>query len=268
MHVKIVMPHKAKIYLSSTVLMLHKLAKLPVNTFTRTKDTVRTISKPKPSKKGRRFYEHHISELLKHMGVQSKLKNVILANVRNARTLDELSRTYNILKVLDKHKLRNKTANQFFLGGHFKIADGGALFNELSQLPGAAKRFSSHCAKTKIEEKGISAGRILPEVLFLISIKNGITYSHFQAEASPWRQVPGGGWKNWVPGLQTLQNSEHIYDSIIYFAAKQVSQWKKNTIYNRSNYGWSPYADNNPITSMSTLPEEVDELPNKLSPRP
>ncbi|WP_019216617.1 hypothetical protein [Legionella tunisiensis] len=46
-------------------------------------------------------------------------------------------------------------------------------------------------------------------------------YSHFQAEASPWRHVQSGGLSNYVPTLQTLQTMEHIYDSAIYFSAKK-----------------------------------------------
>jgi hypothetical protein len=150
------------------------------------------------------------------------------------------------------------------------IRDSGRLFDELSALEGAEGRFSSHFASTRESEQGISAGRILPEVLFISSGARegaGITpheYSHFQLEASPWRAVPDGGWRNFVPTPQTLQNMEHIYDSAVYFAAKKLSEHRHETVFNRSNYGWSPYADGNPIIRMDALPVRQVEPAERL----
>jgi hypothetical protein len=256
----------------STAKMLYKGLTSPVEAYTETKDMVRNIKKPAPSERGFKFYENSIIKLLRSMEVSSTIKNQVVEKVRNGQTIEELSRTKAMLELFNKHGLKGEAADQFFLGGHFRIQDGGTLYNELKALDGAETRFSSHFASTRIEEKGINAGRILPEVLFLTTVENGNTYSHFQVEASPWRQVPKGGFSNYVPELQTLQNIEHIYDSVVYFAAKKVSEFRQNTVYNRSNYGWSPYADNNPITSMSSLPkpltEPEDELENLLVEEP
>jgi hypothetical protein len=203
------------------------------------------------------FYHTTINGLLVDMQVPPELKKDIMANVDSAMTVKELTRTLNILKVLQKHGLKGEHANQFFRGAHFKIDDGGALFRELKELEGAEPRFSSHFKETRQEELGISAGRIIPEMLFLNTIDaDGKECSHFQTEASPWRAVEGAGMDNYRPTLQTLQNAEHIPDSIIYFVAKKSSEMKGDTVCNRSNYGWSPYADDNPITSLNgSLPK-------------
>ena len=73
-------------------------------------------------------------------------------------------------------------------------------------------------------------------------------------EASPWRQIKGGGQSNLVPDRQTGQNLEHIPDSAIYGFGKIKAVVTGDTVHNRSCYGWSPYADDNPIRSLDTLP--------------
>lgn len=251
---------KSKGLLSSTAMMLSAA----VGLYTSTKDQLRTINKQAPSQEARAIFTDKIRVLIDKMYINPSIRKKVLEAVHKARTAEELSRTLDVLNVLNAHGLKREAANQFFLGGHFRIADGGKLYLDLNALKGVEARFSSHFPHSRVEERGISAGRILPEVLFLTTIEGGKTYSHFQAEASPWRQVPGGGVKNYIPCLQTLQTMEHVYDSLIYFSAKKISQIRSKTVYNRSSYGWSPYADNNPITSMDRLPsphtERADDL--------
>jgi hypothetical protein len=254
--------------LSSTARMFYQGLTSSVQTYTVIKDAVRTIGMAAPTVEQRTFSSTRINELLNTMEVDPELKESIMTNVRNTRTLLELNRTIAMLEVFDRHGLKGEAANQFFLGGHFRLNDGAGLFRELKALEGAETRFSSHFANYRTEELGISAGRILPEVLFIETVQDGERYSHFQVEASPWRAIPGGGVRNFIPTLQTLQNMEHISDSVIYFAAKKLSEYRHDTVYNRSNYGWSPYADDNPIITMDQVSaprvEAVAELDHLL----
>lgn len=254
---------------SSTLKMLLGALGQPVKTYEKIKDNIRTMGKAAPTEEERIFFSTEIGKKLDLMRVSNELKTKVMNEVKNALTVEELSRTLNMLEVLANNGLKNEAADQFLLGGHFRINDGGKLFRELAQLEGSEPRFSSHFAAFRIEEKGISAGRILPEVLFLSTKEKGQTYSHFQAEASPWRQTPDGGVRNWIPNLQTMQTMEHISDSALYFAAKKIAELHGKTVHNLSKYGWSPFADDNPIKSMSELPplkvESVKELARFLS---
>ncbi|STX88378.1 hypothetical protein [Legionella feeleii] len=239
-----------------------------VNEYTATKDFIKNINKEKVTPTLKKEYVDRIESLLKKMRGNPDLSKDILTKVEETYVLEELVKTEKLLTIFQKNGLKGKVAEQLFFGGHFMLEDGGALFEELKDIKDkngklvAQERFSSHFSATRVEEWGISCGRIIPEILFIKSIDSeGRVFSHFQVEASPWRMTPSGGLSNFIPSLDSLQTMEHVYDSLIYFAAKQISHFRNQTIWNRSSYGWSPFADNNPIKSLDSLPD-FTEIPD------
>lgn len=245
--------------------VMHKAFRLARENHYVLKDNLAYIADEKISKEKLDEYHHKIEFLLDKMKLfrtDPVLAEKVMRNIDLTIIEESLKRTCTILELFAKHGLKGNEAKQFFLGGHFKIADNGALYRELATLDGAMKRISSHFPKTKLEEQGISAGRVLPEVLFIrTKDADGKEFTHFQSEASPWRQMPGDWRNNLTPTKQTLQNLEHIIDSLIYFIAKLISQLKGEPIHNRSNYGWSVHGDKNPIVSLNSEEAEGNETP-------
>lgn len=236
---------------------------------TKAADSVRNMHETYPSKAGLKIHADNINRILSEMHVSRELKEAVMHNVKNSNPIvRDLIRTVNILSTLQEHGLSGKCADEFLKGGHFRLKDGAELFNKLKEQEGAEERFSSHFTKTKTKEFGISSGRILPEVLFLETIMDGEHYSHFQSEASPWRMKSVFDWDNLKMSGQTLQNAEHIPDSIWYGVNKAISQLRGTPVMNLSNYGWSEYDDAHPISSMNELPlapvEEVDTVADLL----
>ncbi len=121
-------------------------------------------------------------------------------NVRNPEILKELNSNINatddmrhfkralaVLEIMAEFGIRGKNAGEFLRGAHFVVEDGGALYDRLSEVDGAEERFSSHFSDTRIEEKGIHCGRIIPEILFLNTFDPNAgnqepKESHFQVE--------------------------------------------------------------------------------------
>jgi hypothetical protein len=182
-------------------------------------------------------------------------------NVRNPEILNELNKNINatddmrhfkralaVLEIMAEFGIRGKSAGEFLRGAHFVVEDGGAMYDRLSEIDGAEERFSSHFSDTRIEEKGIHCGRIIPEILFLNTFdpkaeNKEPKESHFQVESSPWRGKGLGVAKGIIKNPQTL---EHIPHSM-HYAYKKYKTPEGEHAKNHGAYGWSEHNDANPI---------------------
>lgn len=246
------------------------------NTVTSKKDALKNYGKKPVHPTAQFLHLKNLSALLSDLGVEKSLKAAVMEKAKNSTQPNDFTRSIKILSCLKKHGLRGYSASEFLKGAHFKIEDNGALYRDLAKIEGAETRFSSHFASTRIgKEMGISCGRILPEVLFLQSTQvKGPNFSHFQAEASPWRLDKSKPWA--LPNRETLQTSEHITDSAYYFISKKISLWLSRPVLNLGPYGWSIHDDANPITScdynglgddedLGYFPDDLDELAEALT---
>ena len=122
----------------------------PSATYVYSKDYIRTIGMKSPTREELILHSRRIMELLSPQGldVSSDLHAAIMNNVGSAMTVEELSRTFKILSTLKRHGLKGEPANQLFLGGHFRIEDGAALFKDLKNIPGAESRFYPNSSGT------------------------------------------------------------------------------------------------------------------------
>ena len=224
-------------------------------------DSARGIGKDKVSEIGKFIYFSKISKLLDELVISQELKIDVLRNVMDATLVNDFTRAIRIFELLKKYGLKKDTANEFLKGAHFKINDGGELYNELSKIGGAETRCSSHFKKHRAgDEKGINAGRILPEILMIKTNINGVISSHFQAESSPWRINPADSLLNMMKiSGQTLQNLEHITESLKYVFAKIFAVSQGVDVHNLGPYGWSKFDDANPITNLKALPASPAE---------
>lgn len=91
----------------------------PLDLYTKVKDSIRTINKQAASKAEIKKCQSMIKKFLTKMDVDFEIQKLVLENVQNAKTLEELIRSRKILKVLQHHGLKGDAADQFFLGGHF-----------------------------------------------------------------------------------------------------------------------------------------------------
>ncbi|HHF7346993.1 TPA: hypothetical protein ACPSKE_000150 [Legionella feeleii] len=232
------------------------------NTVTTKKDALKNYGKKTIHPTAQVIQCKKLNSLLQELEIEQDLRAKIMEKTKNSKVVDDFSRAIKILSCLKAHGLKGYSANEFLKGAHFKIKDGGTLYRELAKIEGAQVRFSSHFASTKVgKEMGINCGRILPEVLFLQSTQvQGSNFSHFQAEASPWRMDKSSPW-TLLPNRETLQTSEHLTDSAYYFINKKISEWLSKPVLNLGPYGWSIHNDANPITSYDYAgPTDIEDL--------
>lgn len=248
------------------------------STVTSKKDVLKNYGKKVVHPTAQIVHLKKLRSLLKDLEIEQDLKEKIIEKAKKTTQSEDFSRAIKILSCLKEHGLRGYSANEFLKGAHFKIEDNGALYRELAKIGGAQVRFSSHFASTRVgQEMGINCGRILPEILFLQSTQTEgrPNFSHFQAEASPWRMDKSKPWA--LPNRETLQTSEHLTDSVYYFINKKISQWLSKPVLNLGPYGWSIHDDANPITSYDydglvevedlgdDLGEDLDKLVEALT---
>lgn len=210
-----------------------------------------------PASKKRKL--NKFKKLLDKIEISDEISNLILKNASDTNVIEYFDSAMLVLRLLKEHGLKGKAADEFFKGGHFIFKDDGNFFNKLQKS--GEIRFSSHFPDSRIEEKGISCGRILPEVLILVT-KDSDNHirSHIQAEASPWRS----GKKNYL-SRQALHTSEHITDSAWYFANKLISKMLDQQVMNLGPYGWSEHDDNNPIVDMNLPAQEKINMKELLN---
>lgn len=176
--------------------------------------------------------------LIREMGLkEGRLSAQIKKNILATDKLIHHINALDILLILKSLKL---DVHKFFKGAHFKIPDNGELYEALSQLPGAEKRFSSHFLGEEKEEIGIHCGHIIPEILILtVKKKAGKDTSHIQTEASSWRGMTGI-WKH----PHTLK---HISDTVWYFMLNLYAKLLTGKPINLGAYGYSEHVDSNPV---------------------
>ena len=220
-------------------------------------DAMRNAGKVRASVEEKAQYTSDIASSLEASGVCQDLKAQVMASVEKADVLEELTHAAAVFHCLLENGFRDRgeMADEFLKGAHFEFNDGGKFYRDLKSIGCAAIRCSSHFRPgnnrqlEKTGEEGITCGRILPELLIIITQdQSGMVRSHFQAEASPWRLRPG----KWVeiPNRGTLQTSEHALHFTLYalntFVALMLGKSKENL----GPYGWSEHHDANPIVDL------------------
>lgn len=199
--------------------------------------------KPRVSKHAKSFYANIINDILiDKMGIPKRhpVLKKIRKNILATEDKRHVTRAIEVLTLLADYGVRGENAIEFLNGAHFIVDDYGKLFEKLSEIEGAQVRFSSHFADTRLEERGIHCGRIIPEILFLSTPKA----SHFQVEASPWRGKGVIGVAKAV--LTNPQVLEHIPDAMVY-GYKKARTPACEHVKNLGAYGWSEHNDSNPI---------------------
>lgn len=208
--------------------------------------------KPRVSKHAKGFYANIINDILmdkmgipkRHPVLKKMRKNILATEDRR-----HVTRAIEVLTLLANYGMNGENAIKFLNGAHFIVEDNGELFEKFSEIEGAQERFSSHFADTRLEEKGIHCGRIIPEILFLSTFDpedaNKLPKeSHFQVESSPWR---GKGMSGIAKAIITNpQILEHIPDSVVY-GYKKARTPAGDHVKNLGAYGWSEHNDTNPI---------------------
>ncbi len=206
----------------------------------------------------KKFYRDKIIAIIEdQMNVHNpEIIKQLISNINATDDLRHFKRALAVLEIMAEFGIRGKRAGEFLRGAHFVVEDGGAMFDRLSEIDGAEERFSSHFSATRIEEKGIHCGRIIPEILFLNTFdpkaeNKDPKRSHFQVESSPWRGTGLGVAKGIVKNPQTL---EHIPHSM-HYAYKKYKTPEGEHAKNHGAYGWSEHNDANPIVLKQPLLE-------------
>lgn len=243
----------------SSSLILAKLGNVRVSIV----DWLRNIGKEKLSESDHQQAMQALGQLLDQMHLDIKLRSQVMDVASQSRVTTDFTRSLGVLGLLNEslqkecgndNVLKATLAGEFFKGGHFILQDNGEFFRRVAALEGAELRYSSHFASTRLVEKGISCGRIIPEMLVIhTKDKEGIERSHFQAEASPWR-----GFGAMMTSMDGLQTAEHITDSTWYLLNKIASTMQGTPVMNLGPYGWSKHDDAHAIIDMKVQPPQVE----------
>lgn len=174
---------------------------------------------------------------------RTELCNKILAAAFKTKNEEEIHAAINLIDRLVSLGITGEKAVEFFNGAHIIIHDSGSLFEEFSKLKLAQDRISSHFKDICQDQKGLTLGCFIPELLIQITVTkdalgNPVYRTHLQAERSAWRGLKG----------LNMNTAPHIIHTLMYALCAICSMLAGQTKQNLGPYGWSKHADDTPLT--------------------